>query len=149
MILLLPAFHSCDNNCTNYNKQLWSVMFVLLPNTNTLISYYSITEVDWDFSQVVSVPIIESLNPRPPFLPQAIPSEFADKLLSFHGHPFVWFAGQFLTYLMRPNKELRDFIAEKKKALKIKKPYVRYICMYVYVCMPRHYMLTDRKIVYI
>ena len=80
--------------------------------------------------QVVSVPLITSLNPRPPFLPQAIPTEFADKLLSFHGHPFVWFAGQFLTYLMRPNRELRDFIAEKQKALKIKKPYVG--CVYTY-----------------
>ena len=100
-----------------------------------MLDYMHITKANYDFSQVVSVPLITSLKPRPPFLPEAIPKEFADKLLSFHGHPFVWFAGQFLTYLMRPNKELRDFIAEKKKALKIKKPYVGYVKLCTYVCL--------------
>lgn len=57
-------------------------------------------------------------------MPQAIPKEFADKLFAFHGHPFVWFAGQFLSYLMRPNEELKTFIAEKKKSLGIQKPFV-------------------------
>ena len=51
------------------------------------------------YLQVVSVPIIANLNPRLPQLPQAIPRDLADTLLAFHGHPFVWFADQFLKYL--------------------------------------------------
>ena len=77
--------------------------------------------------QVVSVPIVESISPRPPQLPQAIPRDLADTLFAFHGHPFVWFAAQFLKYLMRPNSELADFYQKKKEAMGIKKPYVGYV----------------------
>ena len=70
------------------------------------------------------MPIIESISPRPPQLPQAIPRDLADTLLAFHGHPFVWFAAQFLKYLMRPNSELEAFYQKKREAMNIKKPYV-------------------------
>ena len=76
------------------------------------------------YLQVVSVPIIESISPRPPQLPQAIPRDLADMLFTFHGHPFVWFAAQFLKYLMRPNSELSAFYEKKREAMNIKKPYV-------------------------
>ena len=76
------------------------------------------------YLQVVSVPIIESISPRPPQLPQAIPRDLADMLFTFHGHPFVWFAAQFLKYLMRPNSELSAFYQKKREAMNIKKPYV-------------------------
>ena len=76
------------------------------------------------YLQVVSVPIIVDLNPRPPQLPQAIPRDLADTLLAFHGHPFVWFAAQFLKYLMRPNLEFKAFYQKKKETMYIKKPYV-------------------------
>ena len=76
------------------------------------------------FLQVVSVPLIASISPRPPQLPQAIPRDLADTLLAFHGYPFVWFAGQFLKYLMRPNLEFKAFYQKKKETMNVKKPYV-------------------------
>ena len=76
------------------------------------------------YLQVVSVPIIGFLSPRPPQLPQAIPRDLADTLLAFHGHPFVWFAAQFLKYLIRPNTEFKAFYQKKKETMNIKKPYV-------------------------
>ena len=75
------------------------------------------------FMQVVSVPFVSYLKDPPPFMPQAIPKELADKLFTFHQHPFLWFAGQILLYLLRPNEQLRRFIADRKKALDMKKPY--------------------------
>ena len=76
------------------------------------------------FLQVVSVPLIADINPLLPQLPQAIPRDLADTLLAFHGHPFVWFAAQFLKYLMRPNLEFKAFYQQKKETMNVKKPYV-------------------------
>jgi glycoprotein 6-alpha-L-fucosyltransferase len=74
--------------------------------------------------QVVYLPDINRINPQPPFLPQAIPRELADKLFTFHGKPFAWFAGQLFSYLSRPNEELKRYFAERRKSVNITKPYV-------------------------
>ena len=66
------------------------------------------------------------MSPKPIYLPQSVPREFADRIFAFHEKPFVWFAGQFLSYLMRPNNEVKEFISNKKKSLGITKPYVGY-----------------------
>ena len=77
--------------------------------------------------QVVYLPDINRINPQPPFLPQAIPRELADKLFTFHGKPFAWFAGQLFSYLSRPNEELKRYFAERRKSVNITKPYVGYV----------------------
>ena len=56
--------------------------------------------------RVVELPIIDALNPRPPYLPQSIPSDLAERLMRLHGHPFVWWIGQILKYLLRPQPSL-------------------------------------------
>lgn len=75
-------------------------------------------------SQVVRLSTIDNIGYRPPQLPMAVPRDLADSLLSFHGHPFVWFVGQILKYLMRPNKELESYIDERRKALGFRHPIV-------------------------
>lgn len=75
-------------------------------------------------TQVVRLSTIDNIGYRPPQLPMAVPRDLADTLLSFHGHPFVWFVGQILKYLMRPNKELESYIDERRKALGFKHPIV-------------------------
>jgi glycoprotein 6-alpha-L-fucosyltransferase len=57
-------------------------------------------------------------------MPPAVPKEFADKLFTFHSNPFLWFVGQFLSYMMRPNEKLQQYIEKKKKDLKLPSPYV-------------------------
>lgn len=54
-----------------------------------------------DNIQVVEMPIIDSIHPRPPYMPQAVPADIADRLIRLHGHPFVWWMGQFVSYLLR------------------------------------------------
>ena len=69
-------------------------------------------------------------------MPQAIPKVIADDLFQFHGNPFAWFAGQFFLYLTRPNEKFKQFLADRKKALNITRPYVGYVphgCLLEYI----------------
>uniref|UniRef100_A0A671QBR8 Alpha-(1,6)-fucosyltransferase n=1 Tax=Sinocyclocheilus anshuiensis TaxID=1608454 RepID=A0A671QBR8_9TELE len=54
--------------------------------------------------QVIELPIVDSLHPRPPYLPLAIPEDLADRLQRLHGDPPVWWVSQFVKYLIRPQK---------------------------------------------
>ena len=72
----------------------------------------------------VSLPNIDSLSPRPKYLPQAVPEDLATQLMTFHGYPFIWFIGQFVRYLMRPNMELQKYISNKREAMGLKHPIV-------------------------
>ncbi len=76
--------------------------------------------------QVVSLPYIEDISPRPKQFPQALPRDLADRLKAVHGYPFVWFLGQFVRYLMRPNEELQNFITSRREALGFQHPIVGY-----------------------
>jgi glycoprotein 6-alpha-L-fucosyltransferase len=108
-----------------YSKEMgWEGAF--LPVSNTCISAEGATPWSADHSshQIVLVTELQYMSPKPIYLPQSVPREFADRIFAFHEKPFVWFAGQFLSYLMRPNNEVKDFISNKKKSLGITKPYV-------------------------
>ena len=77
------------------------------------------------------MPIVEMLSPRLPQMPMAFPKDLVEKLLAFHGYPFVWWAGQLFRYLLRPNKQLADYINEKRKVIGFKRPIVRY---QIFIC---------------
>ncbi len=63
------------------------------------------------------MPIIDSIQNRPNFLPLAIPKMYADELKKFHGNPFVWFGGQMLTYLMRFNENFKSKVREAQQKM--------------------------------
>ena len=71
--------------------------------------------------QVMSVPIIDSLNPRPPHLPLAIPKDLAPRLMKLHGDPIAWWIGQFLLYILKPQPETIEMLSEGGKKLGFKK----------------------------
>lgn len=73
---------------------------------------------------VVFMPIIDSINPRPPFLPQTIPASIAERLTRLHGHPFVWWLGQLLLYITRPQPSLVNDIKEATRKLGFRGPIV-------------------------
>ena len=62
-----------------------------------------------------------------PYLPMAVPRDLHNKLKHFHGNHFVWFLGQLLKYILRPNKELQSFLDSKMEKLPIKNPIVGYV----------------------
>ena len=70
------------------------------------------------------MPIIDVINKRPKFLPLSVPKELAERLGRFHGDPFVWWAGQILSYIMRYNSEFEKIVSKSKEELKFTSPCV-------------------------
>ena len=77
-----------------------------------------------DKVQVIDLPIVDSLHPRPPYMPLAIPTDLAPRLTRFHGNPSVWWIGQFLKYLIRPQPELQHDLNVTGKKLGFQTPIV-------------------------
>lgn len=75
----------------------------------------------------MTVPIVDSLFPRPPQLPLAIPEDLAPRLLRLHGDPFVWWMGQLLKYLLRPQPHLQQDLEKTKEKMGLKNPVVGYV----------------------
>uniref|UniRef100_A0A8D0H842 Alpha-(1,6)-fucosyltransferase n=1 Tax=Sphenodon punctatus TaxID=8508 RepID=A0A8D0H842_SPHPU len=74
--------------------------------------------------QVVELPIVDSLHPRPPYLPLAIQEDLADRLIRVHGDPAVWWVSQFVKYLIRPQPWLEKEIEEATRKLGFKHPVI-------------------------
>ena len=54
-------------------------------------------------TQVIELPIVDMLSPRPPYLPLAIPRDLSDRMIRLHGDPQVWWIGQFMKYSFMTN----------------------------------------------
>jgi len=72
----------------------------------------------------VEIPIIDSINPRPKFLPPSVPKDLSERIMRIHGDPIVWWVSQFLKYLLRPQPETSHMLAEAEKELGFSKPIV-------------------------
>lgn len=110
-----------------YHKAGWEEVFQ--PISDTCLSADGATHASWPGTpetQVLTVPIIDSLNPRPPYLPLAIPADLAPRLMKLHGDPIVWWIGQFLKYLLKPTGETRQMLENGIEKLGFKKPIVGY-----------------------
>ncbi|KAK1888542.1 Alpha-(16)-fucosyltransferase [Dissostichus eleginoides] len=74
--------------------------------------------------QVVELPIVDSLHPRPSYLPLAIPEDLAPRLHRLHGDPSVWWVSQFVKYLVRPQTWLEKEIQQTTAKLGFKHPII-------------------------
>ncbi|XP_069773480.1 alpha-(1,6)-fucosyltransferase isoform X2 [Narcine bancroftii] len=74
--------------------------------------------------QVVELPIVDSLHPRPPYLPLAIPEDLAGRLTHLHGDPSVWWVSQFVKYLIRPQSWLEKEIEDATRKLGFRHPII-------------------------
>ena len=63
-------------------------------------------------TQVVDIPIVDSINPRPKFLPPAVPADLADRISKIHGDPIVWWVSEFLRYILRPQPNTQAMLKE-------------------------------------
>lgn len=75
-------------------------------------------------SGLLMMPIIDSINPRPNFLPQAVPRSIGRRLARLHGHPFVWWLGQIVKYILRPQPSLVRDMRTAAEQLKFYGPIV-------------------------
>ncbi|KAG8232909.1 hypothetical protein J437_LFUL011017 [Ladona fulva] len=75
-------------------------------------------------TQVVELPIVDSLSPRPPYLPLAVPRDLAPRLARLHGDPIVWWVGQFLKFLLRPQPNVQKMLDSTARKLGFQRPIV-------------------------
>lgn len=77
-----------------------------------------------DASAVVELPIIDSMQPRPAFLPLAVPAELAPRLVRLHGDPALWWVSHVLGFLVRPQASLRGFLERAARDMGFRGPVV-------------------------
>ncbi|KAH8287618.1 hypothetical protein KR054_010905 [Drosophila jambulina] len=108
-----------------YHKGGWEEVFQ--PVSNSCHDAGTANTYNWPGkpnTQVLVLPIIDSLMPRPPYLPLAVPEDLAPRLKRLHGDPIVWWVGQFLKYLLRPQAPTRDFLIAGMRNLGWERPIV-------------------------
>ena len=82
-------------------------MVPVLNQTATLM--YHSTESDMK-SEYLHCTLIDLLRGRPEWLPPAVPLDMANAVSLFHGHPFVWWISQVMTFLMRPSRRMKTAV---------------------------------------
>lgn len=61
------------------------------------------------------------------FMPMAIPEDLSERLIHLHGHPFVWFIGQLIKYLLRPQPWLNELVEKQYQKIQFQRPIVGYV----------------------
>lgn len=92
---------------------------------------------------VVSLPIIDSLGNRPAYLPLSVPEQLAPKLTMYHGNPPVWWIGQLVNYVMRPQAWLAEEIENFEKKIEFRHPIVGYVLTELLSCGMFRYCLVQ------
>uniref|UniRef100_A0A1B6CPN6 Alpha-(1,6)-fucosyltransferase n=1 Tax=Clastoptera arizonana TaxID=38151 RepID=A0A1B6CPN6_9HEMI len=108
-----------------YHRPGWEEVFK--PVSDTCLDPSGSTVGNWPGStntQCVMLPIIDSISPRPPFLPLSVPLDLAPRIARLHGDPIVWWIGQFLKYLLRPQPATSALLQSSLDKFGFKKPIV-------------------------
>ncbi|KAG7177849.1 Alpha-(1 6)-fucosyltransferase-like 4 [Homarus americanus] len=108
-----------------YNKAGWEDVFQPLSETCTDPSGYSHSH--WpglNETQVVDLPIIDTLTQRPTYLPLAIPRDISERLARLHGDPPAWWVGQFLKYMLRLQPKTQEMLDNMAETLGFQKPII-------------------------
>lgn len=92
--------------------------------TKDMVSLASPWDENYKKSRIVEIPLIDDIEPRKDFMPMAIPEDISERLIRLHGNPFVWFTGQLMKYLLRPQQWLMEFIEKKSEDIKFVTPIV-------------------------
>ncbi|KAF2348662.1 SH3 domain, partial [Trinorchestia longiramus] len=108
-----------------YNRAGWEDVFKPLSSTCTDPS--GGWKVHWpgnNNSQVLDLPIIDSLAHRPAFLPPAIPKDLSERITRLHGNPAAWWIGQFLKYMLKPQPKLQQILDSMTEQMNFHGPIV-------------------------
>ncbi len=115
-------FLPLSENCTKFagvNGAAWS-KFEFIYLSKEKILFLGLHET----ADVVDIPLIDNIHPKKDFMPMAIPEDISKRLIRLHGNPFVWFTGQLIRYLLRPQEWLSEFMEKKYQAIKFQTPIV-------------------------
>ncbi|KAG0718343.1 Alpha-(1,6)-fucosyltransferase [Chionoecetes opilio] len=108
-----------------YNKAGWEDVFQ--PLSQSCTDPTGNTHSHWpgtNDTQVLDLPIIDTLSQRPPFLPLAIPRDISERLTRLHGDPAAWWVGQFLKYLLKPQPRTQEMLDTLSDTLGFRDPLI-------------------------
>ncbi|KAL1139066.1 hypothetical protein AAG570_009127 [Ranatra chinensis] len=108
-----------------YNRAGWEQVF--LPISDSCSDIGDAPVSNWpgnSNSQVIMLGIVDSISPRPPILPLAVPKDLSERISRIHGDPIVWWVGQFLKYLLRPQPDTTNLLSEASLKFNIQRPMV-------------------------
>ncbi|KAK4887850.1 hypothetical protein RN001_004121, partial [Aquatica leii] len=108
-----------------YHESGWDELFMPLSNTCTTTN--NETTVDWPGStndKIIRLLPHTEISPRSEYLPLAVPEDLANRLKTIHGNPVVWWVGQILKYIWKPQPATTTYINNQMEKLNIKHPYV-------------------------
>ena len=110
-------------------KGSWESVFQAVSNSCT--SFDSHKRQWWEKAggdeKLVKLPIMESLEEQPPFIPLAVPKDLAPQISLFHRQPSLWWIGQIVSFLLRPSEDMQHDIDEFKKLIGFSQPIVGYV----------------------
>ncbi|CAG5122985.1 unnamed protein product, partial [Candidula unifasciata] len=90
-----------------YSPKGWETVFEPLSQKCTeddikgSITHWKSSRTEMDKYDVIELPIVDNLHPRPDFMPLSVPADLASEIAVFHGDPAVWWIGQVVHYLFR------------------------------------------------
>ncbi|XP_012276842.1 alpha-(1,6)-fucosyltransferase [Orussus abietinus] len=108
-----------------YHKTGWESVFK--PVSDTCVSASGVSLANWPgdpSKQVISLPLVDNVYPKPKFQPPSVPADLVPRLEKLHAQPLVWWVGQVLKYLMRPQENLKKVLDYSKEKLGFEKPIV-------------------------
>lgn len=108
-----------------YHRAGWEEVFQPLSETcTTADGAHSGWSSHHQDTQIIDLPIVDSLDPRTAHLPLAIPEDLAPRLQRLHGDPIVWWVGQFLKYLLRTQPDTQEMLDIGMRKLGFQRPIV-------------------------
>ena len=111
-----------DNTIWSFAKEgnvTWEDFYLPLSKTCTDRFGSSVSDYNPNFNQEnIQVLICTDCHFRLPFdIVNAIPVDIANILVKYHGRPLIWWAGQFMKYIVRLQPWLAHHVENKKKIL--------------------------------
>lgn len=107
-----------------YNRAGWEQVFRPVSDTCTDFTGHVHNWPGTPESEVILLGIVDSVSPRPPYLPLAVPKDLADRINRLHGDPAVWWVGQFLKYLLRPQPSTVNMLKDSASKFNFQRPIV-------------------------
>uniref|UniRef100_A0A224XLR6 Alpha-(1,6)-fucosyltransferase n=1 Tax=Panstrongylus lignarius TaxID=156445 RepID=A0A224XLR6_9HEMI len=107
-----------------YNRKGWEQVFKPVSDTCTTVTEPVHNWPGTPNSPTIMLGIVDSVTPRPPFIPLVVPKDLADRIARLHGQPSVWWVGQFLKYLLRPQPATTDLLKDAANKFKFQRPIV-------------------------
>lgn len=108
-----------------YAQKGWESVFQ--PVSETCTDDSGVSRAPWpglEDTQIVDLPIIDNVRPRPQYIPLAIPKDLSERIQRLHGNPVVWWISQFVKYLLRPQDAMQDLLEKVEEKLGFKHPVV-------------------------